>query len=90
MEHRAYRVGRDVPRQRIDVAEHRTRARVDDRLGRRVEGEGRHDDLVAGLDAERPEPDGDGVRAVGNADRVTDAQVVGQLALERLAPRARE
>ena len=46
-----------------------------DRLGRRVEGERRDDDLVAGADAERAQGDRDGLGAVGDADRVRGAQV---------------
>ena len=60
----------DVEGGRVDVAEDRLGAGVDDRLGGRVEGEGGDDDLVARPDAERPQGDRQRVGAVGDADAV--------------------
>jgi hypothetical protein len=62
----------------------RRRAGGDDGLHRRVERERRHHHLVTGAYPERTERDRDRVGAVGDAHHVTDAEVVGQLALERL------
>ena len=60
-----------------------------DRLGGGVEGERGHDHLVARADAHRPQRDRDRLGAVGDADRVPGAAVVGELALERARPPAR-
>jgi hypothetical protein len=73
----------EVHRHRIDVGEDRRRTAAGNRLGRRVEGEGGADHLVARPDAERVEDEHEGVRAVGDADRLTGAEIVGSLALER-------
>ena len=67
---------------RIDVAEDGTRAGRRDRLGGRVERERRHDDIVAGPDAHRAQGDRQRVGAVGDADDVIDAEILGELALE--------
>ena len=69
---------------RVDVAEDRRRAGVDDRLGGRVEGERGHDDLVAGADAEGPQRDRQRVGAVGDADAVAGPEEVRELGLEGL------
>ena len=69
-------------RVRVDVAEHRGGAGRRDRLGRRVEGERRDDDLVARADAQRAQGDRDGLGAVGDPDRVPGAQIGGELLLE--------
>ena len=79
----AHGLGRHARGLRVDVAEHRAGARVDDRLGGRVEGERRDDDVVAGADAERAQRDRDRVGAVGDADGVPRAEVGRELVLER-------
>ena len=66
----AHGLGGDAVRVGIDVAEHGRRAGRRDRLGGRVERERRHDDLVAGPDAHRPQRDRQRVGAVGHADRL--------------------
>ena len=82
---RALDLGRiEVQRGRVDVGEDRRRAAARDRLGGREERERRADDLVAGADLERVEREHERVRAVGDADRLLDAEVLGGLALERL------
>ena len=75
-------VGVEVHRRRIDVGEDRRRSSAGNCLRRRVEGEGRADDLVARADAERVEDEHERVRAVGDADRLANAQVGGRLTLE--------
>ena len=78
-------VGRiEVQRDRVDVGEHRGRARAGDRLGGRVERERRADHLVAGADAHRLEREHERVGAVGDADRMGHVEVRRRLALERL------
>ena len=67
--------GGDAERLRVDVAEHRPRAGRRDRLGRRVERERRHHDLVARPDAHRLQRQRQRVGAVGHADRVARAEV---------------
>jgi len=57
---------------------------MSDRLGGRVEREGRADDLVAGADSHRLEHEQQRVRPVGDADRLLDAEVVRGLLLEGL------
>ena len=86
----AHRLRRDTERLGIDVAEHRPRAGRRDRLGRRVERERRHDDLVARPDAQRAQRQRQRVRAVGHADRVARAEVVGELRLEARDLRAED
>jgi len=66
----------------VDVAEDRPRAGRRDRLGAGVERERRHDDVVAGPHAHRPQRDRQGLGPVGDADRVARAAVRGELALE--------
>ena len=68
----------------VDVGEDRRRADARDRLGGRVERERRADDLVAGADPERVEHEHERVGAVGDADRLRHAEVLGRLALEAL------
>ena len=77
----------DVERHRVDVGEHRRRASPRDRLGRRVEGERRTDDLVAGADLHRVEHEHERVGAVRDADRPLRAEVGGGLFLERVEVR---
>ena len=74
----------------LDVAEHRSRTPPGDRLGRRVEGERRADDLVAGTDVERVEDEHERVGAVRDTDGLRDAEVGGRLLLERLHVRAED
>ncbi len=69
---------------RIDVAEDRPRAGVDDGLGGRVEGQRRHDHLVTGAHPERPQGDRQRLGAVGDANAMAHADVGGELALECL------
>ncbi len=80
----------EVERDGIDVGEDGRRADTRDRLGGRVEGEGRADHLVAAPDAHRLEREDERVRAVGDADRMRHAEVRGRLALERLDLRAED
>ena len=87
---RADVLGVEVERLRIDVGEDGRRAAPGDRLGRGVERERRADHLVAGPDAEPVEHEHDRIRAVGDADRVGYAEVLGGLALERLHVRAED
>ena len=89
-QHRADRVGGHVTRRRIDVAEHRTRSGVDDRLGGCVERERRHHDLVVAANPERPQRDRDRVGAVADADRVAHTEVGRELLLERPDLRAED
>ena len=49
-----------------------------------IEGERRHDDLVAGPDAERPQSDRQRIGAVGDPDAVANAEIGGELVLESL------
>ena len=67
----------------VDVGEDRRRAATRDRLRRRVERERGADHLVARADPERVEHEHDRVGAVGDADRIVDAEIVGRLPLER-------
>ena len=73
----------------VDVGEDRSRAAPHDRLGRRVEREGRADHLVAGADAERVEREDERIGAVRDADRPLHAEVGGGLLLERPVVRRR-
>ena len=68
----------------VDVAEHRPRAEHERRLGRRVEREGRHHDLVARADPERAQRDRQRVGAVRHAHAVPHAEVARELLLEGL------
>src|SRR5262249_5439540 len=83
-------LGIEVQRDRVDVREDRRRTSPRDRLGGRVERERGTDDLVARADLHRVEDEDESVGAVGDADRVWDAEVVGGLALERLDVRAED
>ena len=80
----------EVHRRRVDLREDRSRPAARDRLGRRVEREGRADHLVAGPDLERVERDHERVGAVRDPDRVLDAEVRGGLLLEGLDLRAED
>jgi hypothetical protein len=71
----AHRLRRHAEGLRVDVAEHRPRTGGRDRLGGRVEGEGRHDDLVAGADADGLQGEGEGIRPVRHADRVLGPEI---------------
>ena len=78
-------VGRvEVERDGVDVGEDRRGAALRDRLGRRVEREGRADHLVARADPERVERQHEGVGAVRAADALGGAEMLRRLALERL------
>ena len=70
----AHRLGGHAVGVRVDVAEHRRRARRRDRLGGGVEGERGHHHLVARPDAHRAQRDRDRLGAVGHADRVLAPQ----------------
>ena len=84
-------VGRvEVQRRRVDVREHRRRTAANDRFGRRVEREGRADDLVTGPDPHRVEDEHQRVRPVRDADRLRNAEVAGGLVLERIHVRAED
>ena len=74
----------EVQRHRVDLREDGRRADPRDRLCRRIEREGRADHLVARTDPERVEHEHDRVGAVGDADRLRDAERLGRLALEPL------
>ena len=76
--------GIDVQGLGVDVDEDRSGARLHDRLGGRVEGERRGDDLVALADAGRLEGDREAVGAVAHADRGEGRQVLGRLGFEGL------
>ena len=77
-------LGRDQGGVLVDVDEDRRRAHGGDRLGGRDEAVGRHDDLVAGADAERPQGQLERAGAGGDADRVIGLAPGGELALEGL------
>ena len=87
---RGHVLGIEVERLGVDVREDRRRAAPGDRLGGRVEREGRADDLVAGADSHRLEHEQQRVRPVGDADPVLDAEVVRGLLLEGLDVRAED
>ena len=72
----------EVVRRRVDLGEDGRRAAARDRLGRRVEREGRADHLVARADAHRVERDHERVGAVRDADRLRNAEIGGGLLLE--------
>ena len=82
--------GIEIHRRGVDVREHRRRTALHDRLGRRVEGERRTDDLVAGPDAHRVEDEDERVRSVCDPDRRWDAEVLSRLALEGFDVRAKD
>ena len=68
-------LGVEVAGRRVDVGEDGRGAAPRDRLGGRVEREGRADHLVAGADAHRVEHEHERVGAVRDADRLRDAEV---------------
>jgi hypothetical protein len=74
----------EVQRHRIDVREDRSRTAARDRFRSRVERESGTDDLVAGADSHRVEDKDERVGAVGDADRLLDAEIRGRLLFERL------
>ena len=73
---------------RIDVREDRRRAPPRNRLGGRIEGEGRADDLVAGTDLHRVECDDDRIGAVADPDRLRDAEKRRRFLLEGVVVRS--
>ena len=79
-------VGVDVERLGIDVDEDRFRPLVEERVRRGDEGERAGDDLVAGPPAELAHAEVERRRAARDRDRVLDAEVVGEGALEAFAP----
>ncbi len=74
----------EVEAVRSNVGEDRRGAGQRHGFGGRGESESRHDDLVAGTDAVRPEGHLERIRAVGDADAVLDLEEVGEGALELL------
>ena len=66
----------------VDIGEDRRRAAIDDAIRRRYPGEGRHDDLVAGADAERGQRQVQPGRGRADGDRVVDPVALGEGALE--------
>ncbi len=89
--HPAAHVARiEVHRLRVDVDEDRSRPAPCDRLGGRVEREGRADHLVPLADPERVEREDERVRPVRDADRVLDAEVGRRLLLEGADVRAED
>ena len=73
----------DVAGGRVDVHEHGPGARVGDRLGRRDEGVGGRDHLVALTDAGREQGEVERARPRVEADAVLRLAVDGKLPLER-------
>jgi hypothetical protein len=69
-------------RRRVDVGEHGRRPAAHDRQRRRERSHRRRDDLVAGADAERHQPDLDGVEPVADTDRVVGVDRLGPCVLE--------
>ena len=76
------RLARNAGGIRVDIAEDGYGAGVHRRLGGGVEGERRHDHLVAVLDAQRAQGDGQRVRAVGDPDAVPYSKVSREVGLE--------
>ena len=79
--------GIEVERARVDVGEHRPGVLVEDRVGRGDERERRGHDLVAGLDADRAQPEVQRGGAGGHGARVRDAEPRGEGLLEGSAMR---
>ena len=79
---RSTSAGIEVERRLVDVGEDGCGADASDCLSRRVEREGRADDLVPGADLERTQHEHDRIGAVGDADRMRHAEVGGGLLLE--------
>ena len=84
------RGGVEAERDRIDVGEDGRGAAARDRLGGREEGVRRGHDLVPGADAERLQPELDGVGAVGDGHGMAVADRGGHLLLERPHVRAED
>jgi len=78
------RVGGEVHRPRIDVAEDRVGADRQNGLGAGVEGERRHDHVVAGLHADGAQGDHQRVGSVADADGVFGAHMRREFPLELL------
>ena len=74
----------DVERRRVDVDEHRLCADARDAAGGGEERVGGRDDFVAGADAERHQRQQQRVGTGRHRDRVADAELRGELALERV------
>ena len=85
-----HRCRRDAEGARIDVGEDGRGAAARDRLGGRVEGEGRADHLVPRADLHCIEREHERVGAVGDADRARHAELLGNLCLERLHVRPQD
>src|SRR5262245_960252 len=83
-------LGLERVRVRVDVDEDRGRPGHDDGRGGGDEGERARDHRVAGTDAYRGEGEPERVGAGRDADRVRDADVLGQVVLERLALRPKD
>ena len=67
---------------RVDVDKARERATACDRFGGGGEGVRDRDHLIAGTDAERPQRQLQGIRAVAAGDRLARAAVGGELSFE--------
>ena len=78
----------EVERHRVDVAEDRAGALVEQAVGGGDEAEGAGQDLVAGAPAERPHAEVQAGGAAGDRNRVLDAEPLGEGTLEALAHRA--
>ena len=76
--------GIDIQTVGLDVDEYRDRADIADRLGRRDEGEGRGDDLVALADTGREQGQVQGLGTGGTADCMLDAEIVSGFLFKRL------
>ena len=74
--------GVDAQRVRLDVHQHRSRAKVLDDVNRRAERHRRRDDLVARLNAERREPDLHRIGRRGHGQRGLRADELRKLRLE--------
>ena len=81
-------VGRDQAGGRVDVDQAGRGAHQADGLGRRDERVRRHDDLVAGPDAQRAQREHQRLGARGDADGLAGLAVGGEVGLEVLDVRA--
>ena len=86
-EDRLHRPHAEVPVLGLDVGEHRRGPDVHGAVGGRDERERRHDDLVAGPDAEQVQRQVQGGRARRDRDAVRGADAVGEARLELGDPR---
>ena len=78
----------EVERDRVDVAEDRARALVEQAVGRGDEAEGAGQDLVAGAPAQRPHPEVQRRGAAGDRNRVLDPEPLRQLPARSARPSA--